>query len=111
MTCTADTREPVLTTRSFRAIGTTATVVVQDPAAADWAERALAADLEALDLACSRFREDSELQMLHANAGRPVEVGESALRGARRCPHRGRADRRGGRPDHRQCHRGARLRR
>ena len=76
MTCTADTREPGLTTRSFRAIGTMATVVVQDPAAAASAERALAADLEALDLACSRFREDSELQMLHANAGRPVEVGD-----------------------------------
>jgi thiamine biosynthesis lipoprotein len=76
MTCTTDTHGPVLATRSFRAIGTTATVVVQDPAAADAAERMLAAELEALDLACSRFREDSELQMLHANAGRSVEVGE-----------------------------------
>ena len=68
--------EPVLTTRSFHAIGTTATVVVQDAAAADEAEHVLAAELEAIDLACSRFRDDSELQMVHANAGRPVEVGE-----------------------------------
>ena len=75
MTSAVDVNEPVLTTRSFRAIGTTATVVVQDPAAADAAEHALAAELEALDMACSRFREDSELQMVHANAGRSVEVG------------------------------------
>jgi thiamine biosynthesis lipoprotein len=70
-----DTCEPVLTTRSFRAIGTTATVVVQDPAGADAAQRILVTELEAIDLACSRFREDSELQTVHANAGHTVEVG------------------------------------
>ena len=75
MTRTLDTDEPVFTARSFRAIGTTATVVVPDPAAADSAERVLVAELDAIDLACSRFREDSELQRLHANAGRPVAVG------------------------------------
>lgn len=92
MTSTVDlVDEPVLTTRSFRAIGTTATVVVQDPAAAEPAERALAAELEALDAACSRFREDSELNMLHADAGRSVRVGsllfealEVAVRAAER---------------------------
>ena len=73
---TTGIQEPLLTTRSFRAIGTTATVVVQDADAADTAERMLAAELEAIDLACSRFRDDSELQMVHANAGRPVEVSE-----------------------------------
>ncbi len=76
MTCSADTREPVLAARSFHAIGTTATVVVQDPAAADAAEHTLVLELEAIDLACSRFREDSELQMVHANAGRTVAVGD-----------------------------------
>jgi thiamine biosynthesis lipoprotein len=76
MTCALETRETVLTTRSFRAIGTTAVVVVQDPAAADTAERILAADLAAIDLACSRFRPDSELQTVHAHAGRPVPVSE-----------------------------------
>ena len=75
MTCATRISEPVLTTRSFRAIGTTATVVVQEPEAADAAERILADELESIDLACSRFREDSELQMLHASAGRPVRVG------------------------------------
>ena len=67
--------EPELTTRSFAAIGTTATVVVQEPTDAAAAERMLAAELAAFDLACSRFREDSELQALHANAGRTVVVG------------------------------------
>ena len=75
MTQTADVPEPVLTTRSFRAIGTTATVVVQEPTDAPAAERMLAAELAAFDLACSRFRADSELQALHANAGRTVVVG------------------------------------
>jgi thiamine biosynthesis lipoprotein len=71
-----DFLEPVLTTRSFRAIGTTATVVVQDTADADAAELILADELAAVDLACSRFRADSELQALHAEAGRTVAVSE-----------------------------------
>ncbi len=66
--------EPVLTTRSFRAIGTTATVVVQEPGAAEEAEQILAGELAAFDLACSRFRPDSELESVHANAGRTVAV-------------------------------------
>jgi thiamine biosynthesis lipoprotein len=66
---------PHLTTRSFRAIGTTATVVVQDTDVADEAARLLAADLEEIDLACSRFRPDSELQNVHAHAGATVQVG------------------------------------
>jgi thiamine biosynthesis lipoprotein len=71
-----DVLEPALTARSFRAIGTTATVVVQDPADADEAERLLATELAAIDLACSRFRQDSELQALHAESGRTVAVSE-----------------------------------
>jgi thiamine biosynthesis lipoprotein len=63
-----------LTTRSFRAIGTTATVVVQDVDVADEAARLLAVDLEEIDLACSRFRPDSELQTLHAHSGTTVQV-------------------------------------
>jgi thiamine biosynthesis lipoprotein len=38
------------------------------------AERILAAELDAIDLACSRFRPDSELQMVHENAGQSVRV-------------------------------------
>jgi thiamine biosynthesis lipoprotein len=68
-------REPQLVTRSFRSIGTTATVVVQDAAVADEAARLLAADLDEIDLACSRFRPDSELQFVHEHAGSTVTVG------------------------------------
>ncbi len=76
MTCSVPVDEPVLTTRSFRAIGTTATVVLQDAASADVAARALAREVAAIDLACSRFRADSELQMVHDNAGQTVKVGQ-----------------------------------
>jgi FAD:protein FMN transferase len=75
VTCATDATDH-LASRSFRAIGTTATVVVQDPAAADDAARVLARELDAIDLACSRFREDSELQGLHARAGSVVQVSE-----------------------------------
>ena len=74
MSPTTDVLEPALTARSFRAIGTTATVVVQDPGDAEVAERLLATELMAIDLACSRFRDDSELQAVHADAGRTVAV-------------------------------------
>jgi FAD:protein FMN transferase len=63
-----------LAVRSFRAIGTTATVVVQDPSRAESAERTLRTELESIDLACSRFRSDSELEMVHAHAGAAVRV-------------------------------------
>jgi thiamine biosynthesis lipoprotein len=36
----------------------------------------LTAELQAIDRACSRFRDDSELQMVHARAGATVPVGE-----------------------------------
>jgi FAD:protein FMN transferase len=62
------------TERSFRALGTTATVVITAAQHADEAERLLRAEVEAMDLACSRFRADSELSLFHASAGRTVEV-------------------------------------
>ena len=65
---------PELTSRSFRAIGTTATVVVQRAEVADEAALLLADDLEKIDLACSRFRPDSELQTVHAHSGATVQV-------------------------------------
>lgn len=74
MTSSAGLLEPALTTRSFRAIGTTATVVVQEPADVQAAERMLAEELCAIDLTCSRFRDDSELHAVHAAAGRTTAV-------------------------------------
>jgi thiamine biosynthesis lipoprotein len=72
----AEVDTPVLAARSFRAIGTTATVVVPEPADAAAAARLLATELAAVDVACSRFRDDSELHALHADAGRAVTVSE-----------------------------------
>ncbi len=73
-TSAAVSAQPTLTARSFRALGTTATVVVQEPWNADEAQYILRVETQAIDLACSRFRPDSELAHLHANAGRTVEV-------------------------------------
>jgi FAD:protein FMN transferase len=63
-----------LVLRSFRAMGTAATVAVQDLDQAGTAERTLRADLDAVDRACSRLRPDSELAMVHAHAGAAVRV-------------------------------------
>jgi thiamine biosynthesis lipoprotein len=63
-----------LAVRAMRAIGTTAVVVVTDPAAVDTAERILRDELLAIDHTCSRFRIDSELWSLHQARGAPVKV-------------------------------------
>jgi len=63
-----------LPTRSLRGIGTTATVAVTDRGALDVGAQLLREELDAIDLACSRFRPDSELQRLHHAAGAAVEV-------------------------------------
>ena len=60
-------------TSAFRALGTTA-VVLCDDALLDAAVSLVRQELAAVDLACSRFRPDSELQRVNAAAGRPVEV-------------------------------------
>lgn len=57
---------------SFPAIGTTATVLVTEPCALDEAVALLRADLDALDLACSRFRPDSEIR--RAETGRSTQL-------------------------------------
>lgn len=59
---------------SFRAIGTTAQVVVTDPRRLSLAVRVLREQLSELDEACSRFRPDSEISRLHETPGRAVEV-------------------------------------
>ncbi|MGW5724212.1 FAD:protein FMN transferase [Amycolatopsis sp. NPDC003865] len=76
--------------RAFPALGTTAEVVVTDPALLGPAVDLLEAELAAIDLACSRFREDSDISRLHETPGRQVRVGallaaalDAALRAAR----------------------------
>jgi thiamine biosynthesis lipoprotein ApbE len=73
----------------WNAIGTMVRLVVTDATQTGSARAMLAEDLAALDSACSRFREDSELIRLEASAGRPTRVSpllagaiRAALRGA-----------------------------
>jgi thiamine biosynthesis lipoprotein len=54
--------------------GTVARIVVTDPAAVDAAAAIARAELDAVDAACSRFREDSELRIACRSGGRPVTV-------------------------------------
>ena len=64
----------------FPAIGTTATVLVTDAGQMDAAVAILRQELDAIDLAASRFRPDSELCALNAAAGRPVAVSDLLFR-------------------------------
>jgi thiamine biosynthesis lipoprotein len=64
-----------LASRTFPAIGVLAQVVVTEPDALDDATGLVAAELLALDAACSRFRDDSELARLNRSAGRPFAAG------------------------------------
>jgi thiamine biosynthesis lipoprotein ApbE len=59
---------------AWRALGTLVRLVVTDPRCLPEATGMLEADLAAVDLACSRFRADSELSGLRAAGGRPVRV-------------------------------------
>jgi thiamine biosynthesis lipoprotein ApbE len=58
----------------WRALGTTAQVIVTDPPTLGAAQTGVADVLAAIDLAASRFRDDSELSRLNAAAGEWVAV-------------------------------------
>jgi thiamine biosynthesis lipoprotein ApbE len=77
-TRTASTQGPTLSEHlrwaEWTAIGTTIRLVVTDETQLDSARAMLTDDLAALDLACSRFRADSELMQLEARAGQPTTV-------------------------------------
>ena len=75
---------------ALRSLGTSAVIVVAEPGALPAARRELVRELDAIDLACSRFRPDSELVALNGAAGSAVQVSpllfeavEVALRVAR----------------------------
>lgn len=61
-------------TVTFRALGTTAVVVTADPRRARDAVGAVERELDAVDLACSRFRTDSELSQLNRARGERQKV-------------------------------------
>jgi thiamine biosynthesis lipoprotein len=75
---------------TFPALGTTATLLVTDEQSVPLAKSMLEAEIHGIDVACSRFRNDSELSSVNANAGRDTRVSsrfiealEVALRAAR----------------------------
>jgi thiamine biosynthesis lipoprotein len=63
-----------LATASWKALGTTASVVC-DAGALGRARCAVETELSQIDASCSRFRQDSELTRLNEAAGRPTAVG------------------------------------
>jgi thiamine biosynthesis lipoprotein len=65
---------PELAARNSSALGCQVRLVVTDPAVLTDAQWLLDADLAAIDLACSRFRPDSELVRLDLAEGRPARV-------------------------------------
>jgi FAD:protein FMN transferase len=82
---------PRQTTAHWEALGTSAVLRVTDPAALPAARTIVQRELDAIDRACSRFRDDSDLSRVNAAAGRrPVRVAplliealDVALRAAR----------------------------
>jgi thiamine biosynthesis lipoprotein len=71
--------EPAPTSAALRALGTTALVAVRRPESFERARAVLEAELDAVDRACSRFREDSELVRLNGAAGEEVVIGPYLL--------------------------------
>ncbi len=69
MTTTTAPGPPLPPPASFAALGTTAVVAVTDPAAREAATDILRAELDAIDRACSRFRDDSELAVVNRSPG------------------------------------------
>jgi len=67
--------EQGFTSRSFRAIGTNATVVVREPEIVDRAASILREEIHAIERVASRFRADSELERrVHGNSGVATRV-------------------------------------
>lgn len=68
---------------TFPALGSTAIVAVTEQERLGEAQRILSAELAALDVACSRFRPDSELAQANARAGELVEISALLTRAIR----------------------------
>ncbi len=68
------TLAPLISRASWEALGTSVELVVTDDNALAQARAIVECELDAIDRACSRFREDSELTRVNARAGRTVET-------------------------------------
>jgi thiamine biosynthesis lipoprotein len=66
--------DTALGTRRFTALGTSAHLLVTDPAVSDRACALLTGELDAIDRACSRFRPDSELWRVNHARGRTTRI-------------------------------------
>jgi len=64
----------MIATSSWRALGTGITVAVADPSALAQAVAIVEHELACIDLACSRFRADSDLVHMNRNAGAWVKI-------------------------------------
>src|SRR5260221_2886439 len=63
-------------TDTFGVFGTTGVIVSTEPGALGQARAIADAELSAVDLACSRFRPDSELSRLNRARGEPTRISE-----------------------------------
>ncbi len=61
-------------TRAFPALGTFASLLITDATRLEQACALLSGELHAMDMACSRFRADSELWRVNHAQGRPVRI-------------------------------------
>src|SRR3989440_12276958 len=64
----------MVSSAGFSALGTGVRVLSTEPGALPAAVAAVRGELAAIDAACSRFRDDSELTHLNRLAGEPVQV-------------------------------------
>jgi thiamine biosynthesis lipoprotein ApbE len=64
----------VIATADWEALGCAVRLAVVDPRDLETARAILVEELAAIDLACSRFRPDSELSKLGRGSGRPVAI-------------------------------------
>lgn len=63
-----------LASARWQALGTSVVLRVTEPAQIERARAAVERELDAVDRACSRFRDDSELSRANARAGRPTKA-------------------------------------
>jgi thiamine biosynthesis lipoprotein ApbE len=68
------TRTAELARANWQALGTSVELVLTDGGALDRARAIVEQELDEIDRACSRFREDSDLTRVNARAGRTVRV-------------------------------------
>jgi thiamine biosynthesis lipoprotein len=68
---------------TWRALGTTVVVLASDPRELTAAASTVRRVIDEIDLACSRFREDSELCRLNAAGGSPMRVSRLFVRATR----------------------------